>query len=228
MDIWSWVVAIFLGIFFLIFIIGATEIICSFFAKRRFKLFLQKANQDPLLKALIEKILAQKINLVPMCRENRRKICLLQPQKSERIAVSNGIIKDFLSGQLKASLLALGLAHELGHLQYFQQIQKLTQLDKERKKSCNVRKFKCLYEEMIASAIGLKILNRVAAEKKIKIDLKKISTYLKESAVNQCLECIVFLKNPENAQKCPRFKFLPQIGITIKEGKGVSVSVKIL
>lgn len=218
MDILGWIVVILLAICFIILIVWLAESICIFFAKRKFKLFLDKADQDPPLKAVIDLIAAKDIKLIPSKLIFERRAFLEANPHLRCIAISNMAMKGFLNKKINLWVFLLMFTHELGH--FHKTFEDHIKLIGERKRTCKI-KSDCLYEELSATKIGIQILEEIADKK---IEEKFISTLI-GNILSQCRNCVIFfIKNRLN---CPKLKELEEIAEISVEEKSLTVSRKI-
>ena len=243
MDIGGWIVIILLVICSLTGIFYLADYIYSFFAKRRLKSFLQKANQDLTFRVLLEKISSFKIDLTPFGLFSEFLLDRNTSMKSNilfmQIAISNRMIKRFLGGE-QWGLTLLILAHEFGHFRQFfpilvknpslipsSSLWKLLQgvkvLNKAIiKEDCPIKERNCLYKEILASRIGIGVLEKNTGKKIREIVSENDLNWSKLTTLEQCKRCIDFLIQSENAKRCPRFKALKKMGVNI-EDKRISI-----
>lgn len=177
----------------------------SLFVKKRFKFFLQKANKNPLLRDLLKEISSQNISLVPFGFSTEflfgRNCSMLAYFFPKKIAISNKkIIKKFIEKEKKEEFIqeiALKIAHELGHLN--ESVTSVRESFEERRRVCKI-KTNCLCDELLATKMGIKILERITGKRIEEVIPPKVIRHMFDNTLIQCEKCLFLL--PE----CPKIQ----------------------
>lgn len=212
LEILAWIVILFFVImgFIVIFSSVIEFIYRSLFTEKRFNFFLQEVERDPLLKTLLKEIGLRNINLAPFGLFDE----LLWQRKAAmtaipmEITISNKIIKQFLAGKLDSKLLALALAHELGHINQ-------SPLEEEVRKICKYQR-QCLYAELRATKEGYLLLEKISGKEIKEIFPQNYVIYLTQKSREQCKKCI---NQGILEDKCPKIEKLKEAGVEIEANK---------
>jgi len=188
-----------------IFICLLTSFLYSLFVKRRLKFFIQKANEDLLLKALLKEISSRNIGVVPL--ELFSELIFMRKAKmssfpASEISISNSLIKKFLKDAIDKNMILLDFGHELGHF---------NQTIFAPFGNCKIEK-DCLYEEMLATKSGVEIIENLSQKEIKEVIQQELLSLVAPRVLKQCRKCISFLI----ARKCPLFQELEKLGVVIQ------------
>lgn len=212
---WIGIAAVVTMGFFIVFVSPVIEFIYrSLFTEKRFNLFLQKIERDPLLKPLLKEIRLRNIRLVPFGLFDefllRRGIGMTAIPME--IAISNSEIKQFLAGKLNPKLVALALAHELEHI-----------ISLPKREICKYHR-DCLYQELRATKEGCRRLEKITEKGIRKIFPEKHIRKVLRVSRKQCKKCI---KKGILQNKCPEAERLKKMGVEI-HNKKIRVRLSVL
>lgn len=209
--------------FYFLFLCIKADIRSVLFGKKILNRFLYRANQDATFKMLLKAANVRNLRLIYLpgiFEVLGAGMSLFKKESSLKIAISIELMKKFLEKAAISKKIylmnfaRLSFAHELGH---FDQINLETNLEKERKKTCEI-KGDCFYIELLASKRGLQIIRKITGKE----ITKKLLGDLMATSIIQCHRygCFDFLR--KDASKCPKINKIKEMVELIFIENGIS------